>query len=128
MARIQQDLRDHTDVPVANVRWLEEDPSILDAPFYVMDRLDGRVPDESPKAYHPAGWVSEATTEQRRQLWQSTLDAMAELHRLDVATHFGYLPAPAGAWTSTPTPPPSGSASGATTRSGRPTATIHPRR
>ena len=31
MARIQHDLRDHSDVPVANVRWLEEDPAILGA-------------------------------------------------------------------------------------------------
>jgi aminoglycoside phosphotransferase (APT) family kinase protein len=91
MARIQQDLRDHTDVPVANVRWLEEDPKILDAPFYVMDRLDGRVPDESPKSYHAAGWVAVATAEQRRLLWLSMLDSMAELHRVDVAGHFGYL-------------------------------------
>ena len=91
MAQVQQDLRDHSDVPVASVRWLEEDPAILDGAFYVMDRLDGRVPDESPKAYHLAGWVSEAATEQRQRLWQSTLEAMAKLHRLDVATHFGYL-------------------------------------
>jgi aminoglycoside phosphotransferase (APT) family kinase protein len=91
MARIQQDLRDRSVVPVANVRWLEEDPSILGAAFYVMDRLDGRVPDESPKAYHGAGWVAAATSEQRRQLWLSMLDAMASLHRLDVGTHFGYL-------------------------------------
>ena len=91
MARIQEDLRDHTDVPVANVRWLEEDPAILGAAFYVMDRIDGRVPDESPKAYHAAGWVAAATSEQRRQLWTSMLDSMARLHRLDVAAHFGYL-------------------------------------
>ena len=91
MARIQQDLRDHSEVPVANVRWLEEDPAILGAAFYVMDRLDGRVPDESPKAYHAAGWVAAATSEQRRHLWLSMLDAMASLHRLDVAAHFAYL-------------------------------------
>ena len=91
MARLQQDLRDHTDVPVANVRWVEADPAILGAEFYVMDRLEGRVPDESPKAYHVAGWVAAATSAQRRQLWLSTLEAMAKLHRIDVAAHTGYL-------------------------------------
>jgi aminoglycoside phosphotransferase (APT) family kinase protein len=91
MARIQQDLRQHSDVPVATVRWQEDDRAPLGAPFYVMDRIDGRVPDESPKAYHAAGWLFEARPEERRQLWLSMLNAMARLHRLDVASQFGYL-------------------------------------
>jgi aminoglycoside phosphotransferase (APT) family kinase protein len=91
MARIQRDLRLHSDVPVATVRWQEEDRSALGAPFYVMDRIDGRVPDESPKAYHSAGWVFGADPSERRQLWLSMLDAMARLHRLDVASSFSYL-------------------------------------
>lgn len=32
-----------TDVPVPRVLWLEEDASILGTPFYVMERLEGRV-------------------------------------------------------------------------------------
>ena len=40
MARIQRDLRQHSDVPVATVRWQEEDWAPLGAPFYVMDRVD----------------------------------------------------------------------------------------
>jgi aminoglycoside phosphotransferase (APT) family kinase protein len=91
MAKLQLDLRDHAEVPVANVLWLEEDPAVLGAPFYVMDRIEGRVPDESPKAYHAAGWVFEASPTERRQLWMSMLDAMARLHRLDVAADFAYL-------------------------------------
>jgi len=91
MARIQRDLRQHSDVPVATVRWQEEDTAPLGAPFYVMDRMDGRVPDESPKAYHAAGWLFEARSDDRRQLWLSMLDAMARLHRLDVAPEFEYL-------------------------------------
>lgn len=91
MAAIQCDLRDHSDVPIANVRWYEDDASVLGAPFYVMDKVEGRVPDESPKPYHAAGWVLEATPDERRRLWMSVLDAMGRLHRLDVATHFDYL-------------------------------------
>jgi aminoglycoside phosphotransferase (APT) family kinase protein len=91
MASIQRDLRDHSDVPVANVRWLEADLSPLGAPFYVMDRTEGRVPDESPKPYHAAGWVFEAGPDERRQLWLSMLDAMAQLHRLEVTPTFDYL-------------------------------------
>ncbi len=32
-----------TDVPVPRALWLEEDPGILGTPFYVMERLEGRV-------------------------------------------------------------------------------------
>ena len=78
-------------MPVAHVRWYEQDPAALGAPFYVMDRIEGRVPDESPTAVSRRGWVFEARPEERRQLWLSMLDAMARLHRLDVAPHFDYL-------------------------------------
>jgi aminoglycoside phosphotransferase (APT) family kinase protein len=91
MAKLQLDLRQHADVPVANVAWLEEDPAVLGAAFYVMDRIEGRVPDESPKAYHAVGWVFEASPAERRHLWMSMLDAMARLHRLDVAGRYAYL-------------------------------------
>jgi aminoglycoside phosphotransferase (APT) family kinase protein len=91
MARIQRDLRQYSDVPVATVRWQEDDRAPLGAPFYVMDRIVGRVPDESPKAYHAAGWLFEARPDERRQLWFSMLNAMARLHRLDVAPLFSYL-------------------------------------
>jgi aminoglycoside phosphotransferase (APT) family kinase protein len=93
MAAVQRDLRDHSDVPIANVRWFEPDTSVLGAPFYVMDRIDGLVPDESPTSYHCSGWVAEATAKQRRQMWLSTLEAMGRLHRVDVAAHFPYLTA-----------------------------------
>jgi aminoglycoside phosphotransferase (APT) family kinase protein len=93
MAAIQRDLRDHSDVPIANVRWFEADSSVLGAPFYVMDKIDGLVPDESPTSYHCSGWVFEATAEQRRKMWLSMLEAMGGLHRVDVATHFPYLTA-----------------------------------
>ena len=91
MASVQRDLRDHSDVPVANVRWFEGDPSVLGAPFYVMDRIAGLVPDESPTPYHSHGWVFEANEQQRRQMWTSLLEAMGRLHRVDVAAHFPYL-------------------------------------
>jgi aminoglycoside phosphotransferase (APT) family kinase protein len=93
MAAVQRDLRDHSDVPIANVRWFEADWSVLGAPFYVMDRIDGLVPDESPTSYHCGGWVFDATAEQRRKMWLSTLEAMGRLHSVDVATHFLYLTA-----------------------------------
>ena len=91
MANVQRDLREYSDVPVANVRWLEEDSSLLGAPFYVMDRIDGRVPDESPMPYHGAGWLSEANSAERRILWTSVIEAIGKLARVQVDTRFEYL-------------------------------------
>ncbi|WP_372572238.1 phosphotransferase family protein [Ruegeria jejuensis] len=61
-----------TDVPVPNALWLEEDPSIVGTPFYLMDRLDGRVisdctlPDISP--------------EHRREMYLDMARTMARMH------------------------------------------------
>ena len=71
-----------TDVPVPRVRWLEEDEAPVGGPFYVMDRLDGRVFTDNPP-YHTGGWVAELAPADREALWWSGLDAMARVHRLD---------------------------------------------
>ncbi len=53
-------------VRVPTMRWFEEDDKWLGAPFFVMDRVDGRAPGDSPP-YTMEGWLlSEATPEQRR--------------------------------------------------------------
>ncbi len=83
-----------TPVPVPEVLWLEEDPSALGAPFYVMTRVEGRVPSDTPP-YHSAGWIHDASPEERRRLWHSGLRAMAEVHKLDPdAPRFAFLPKP----------------------------------
>ena len=71
-----------TDVPVPRMRWLEEDEAPLGAPFYVMDRVDGRVPTDNPP-YHVGGWLQDLAPAERAALWWSGLDAMARVHRLD---------------------------------------------
>jgi aminoglycoside phosphotransferase (APT) family kinase protein len=71
-----------TDVPVPNVRWLEEDEGILGVPFYVMQRVEGRVPSDNPP-YHGSGWMLELSAGARQALWWSGLEAMARVHRLD---------------------------------------------
>jgi aminoglycoside phosphotransferase (APT) family kinase protein len=71
-----------TRVPVPQMYWLEEDPAPLGNPFYVMERLDGQVPSDSPP-YHSEGWLFDATPEDRERLWNSGLDAMSEVHKLD---------------------------------------------
>ena len=82
------------EVPVPRMRWLERDPGLLGAPFYVMDRIDGRVPTDTPP-YHQAGWVSELPPEERGALWWSGLEAMARVHAVDPSDPaLDFLPQP----------------------------------
>ncbi len=70
-------------VPVPAVRWLETDPDPLGAPFFVMERLRGRVPGDVPP-YLAAGWVFEASDDERRQLQEATIGAIAKIHSVDL--------------------------------------------
>jgi aminoglycoside phosphotransferase (APT) family kinase protein len=84
-----------TDVPVPRVRWLEEgDTELLGAPFYVMDRVDGRVPTDRPP-YHSGGWMTGISPEERAAIWWGGIESMAKIHRLDPdAVGFGFLDRP----------------------------------
>jgi aminoglycoside phosphotransferase (APT) family kinase protein len=83
-----------TKVPVPEMLWIERDAALMGAPFYVMERLDGQVPSDSPP-YHTAGWIFDATPEQREKLWLGGIDAMAEVHKLDWRSpEFACVPQP----------------------------------
>ncbi len=91
--RVMKTLGD-TDVPVPRMRWFEADEALLGAPFYVMDRVDGRVPTDNPP-YHVGGWLHDLAPAEREALWWSGLDAMARVHRLDWrALGFSFLDQP----------------------------------
>jgi aminoglycoside phosphotransferase (APT) family kinase protein len=75
----------HTDVPVPRMIAMEDDESVLGAPFFVMERIEGRIPPDSPP-YTMEGWVTEITAAERQELWQSGLEAMAKIHRADWTT------------------------------------------
>ncbi len=82
--RLLRLIAEHSDVPVPRVRWLENDPSALGSPFFVMDRVEGRVPPDIPP-YLFAGWVFDASADERRVLMDTTIAAMASLHGIDPA-------------------------------------------
>jgi len=76
-------LGERSTVPVPPVRWYEADASYLGAPFFVMGKVDGRVPEDSPP-YTVEGWLLDETTPaQRRTLVESGLEAMAAVHAVD---------------------------------------------
>jgi aminoglycoside phosphotransferase (APT) family kinase protein len=70
-----------SDVPVPALRFLEESPDVLGAPFLVMDRVEGRVPVDNPP-YVFFGWLFDAAPEQRRELQDATLNVLARLHAI----------------------------------------------
>ena len=70
-------------VPVPEVLWFEEDPSILGARFVCMGRVEGDVPADNPGTTARAGcWPS---TSGQRRVWESGIDTMAAIHQLDRA-------------------------------------------
>lgn len=69
-------------LPVPPLLGLEKDASVLGAPFFIMGRLEGRVPDENP-LYHLDGWFHDLTPEQLRRHWFAGVDGFAALARLD---------------------------------------------
>jgi aminoglycoside phosphotransferase (APT) family kinase protein len=92
-------LLEKTDVPVPRVLWHEPDASLLGAPFYVMERVAGRIPPDNPP-YHLQGWLAEAPEAEREAVWWSGLDTLADVHRLDWrAAGFGFLDETGGART-----------------------------
>jgi aminoglycoside phosphotransferase (APT) family kinase protein len=80
--RVMQALGADGTVPVPEVLWFEQDPSVLGARFLCMARVEGEVPADSP-GYHGAGWMTELDAAGQRRVWESGLDTMAAIHRLD---------------------------------------------
>ncbi|MFI1463998.1 phosphotransferase family protein [Nocardia carnea] len=74
-------LRQHSDVRVAEPLWLEEDPSVLGRPFYLMRRVTGSVPVSMP-VYNLSGFLADATPGQRRTLWEDAMGQLAAIHRV----------------------------------------------
>ncbi len=80
-----------TDVPVPTMAWYEGNPAVLGAPFFVMQRVEGRVPTDSPP-YHMDGWMLSVTPAEREHLWWSAVDVLARIHRVGfMETGLGYI-------------------------------------
>jgi aminoglycoside phosphotransferase (APT) family kinase protein len=73
---------EHTDLPVPRMRWLEQDPAVLGAPFLVMDRATGQAPVDNPP-YVFDGWLLEMDTGQQRELQRESVAVLAAIHGID---------------------------------------------
>jgi aminoglycoside phosphotransferase (APT) family kinase protein len=76
-----------SEAPVPQALWLETDPAVIGAPFFLMEHVPGRT---EPNLYQTQGVLFEATPAARERMWLSSLAAMAALHRTD-PTDFSFL-------------------------------------
>lgn len=78
-------LKQQTSIPVPTVKWYETDPSVLGAPFFVMEFVDGVIPPDNPP-YTLDGWLKEATPEVQEKVFWGAIDSIADIAALDPAT------------------------------------------
>jgi aminoglycoside phosphotransferase (APT) family kinase protein len=81
---------EHTDAPVPQLRWNEEDPGHLGCPFFVMDRAHGWVP-QDVLPYTMDGPMLETPAEDLRHLQDASVDVLAEIHRTPLGADTGFL-------------------------------------
>jgi aminoglycoside phosphotransferase (APT) family kinase protein len=74
-----------TRVPVPTTFGVEEDNSVLGAPFLIMQRLHGRVPSDDPP-FTAEGWVHDLPVEKQAALYDNALAAMAAINAADIST------------------------------------------
>ena len=83
-------------VPVPRLLGREAGTDVLGAPFFVMARVPGRVPQENP-LYHLEGWFHDLDEPARRRHWFSGLDVLAAIARVDWQRQgLAFLAPPAG--------------------------------
>ena len=82
-ARVMEAVAAHSDVPVPDVLWVEEDPTVLGTPFFVMEKIEGVIPTDMP-SYNDTGFLTRVSVPERHALWESAIEKLARVHRVDV--------------------------------------------
>jgi aminoglycoside phosphotransferase (APT) family kinase protein len=80
--QVMQALGEEGTVPVPEVLWFEQDTEVLGDRFVVMGRVEGQVPPDTP-SYHQEGWFPDLPPAARQRHWESALDTMGAINRLD---------------------------------------------
>lgn len=71
-------------VPVATPLWFEHDPQVLGAPFFVMEKGDGRGAGIFPP-YCQEGRLSDSTPGQRHMIWEDSVRKLAGIQNLPIS-------------------------------------------
>jgi aminoglycoside phosphotransferase (APT) family kinase protein len=94
-AKVMAAIAESSTLPVPGIMFSEADPSILGAPFFVMDFVDGRIPSDIP-SWHAHGWTTSLEPGQLERLYRNAIGALADLHALDLEPRFTFLAAADG--------------------------------
>ena len=81
-------------VRVARPLWFEPDGTILGAPFFVMEKVSGRVTVSYPP-YSKSGWLVETAAADRRTLWADAVSQLAAIAMVPM-DKAGFLTLPGG--------------------------------
>ena len=92
--RLIQLMHEHGEVRVARPLWYEADSAILGAPFFVMEKVAGRVAVSYPP-YSREGWLVDTMPADRRRLWEDAVSQLAAIQRVPVS-QAGFLELPGG--------------------------------
>jgi aminoglycoside phosphotransferase (APT) family kinase protein len=90
--RLMQLMHDSGAVRIARPLWFEPDATLLGAPFFVMEKVAGRVAVSYPP-YSKQGWLVDATPEQRARMWRDAVGQLAAIQRVPVSSA-GFLALP----------------------------------
>jgi len=77
-------MHDHGAVRVARPLWFDPDPAILGAPFFVMEKVAGRVAVSYPP-YSRSGWLVETAPADRQRLWHDAVSQLACIQHVPLA-------------------------------------------
>jgi aminoglycoside phosphotransferase (APT) family kinase protein len=82
-------------LPVPAVLGAEPDPDVLGRPFFVMERLAGRVPADDDPPFTKAGFLFDARPAQQQTFCQDAIDHVVAVHAIEPPDFLPVGPAPA---------------------------------
>ncbi len=90
--QVMAKVREVSDVPVPEVHWLEMDDSHIGAPFFVMSRAYGVVPQDVLPYPFGDNWLFDASEQDQQRLVDTSVDTLVRLHAIaEPATTFAFL-------------------------------------
>ncbi len=92
-AEVMRILGRHAGVSTPTIVLTERDSAVLGAPFYLMERVEGRTPSDVP-SWHKRGWTTELTVDQREAMCDNALRALVAVHQIDDAEDLAFLRGP----------------------------------
>lgn len=85
-------VRELTDVPVPTVGLFEPTGQVLGTPFFLMDRVDGVIPQDVLPYTFGDNWLFDADAADQRRLQDASVQVLARLHAIpDAARTFAFL-------------------------------------